>query len=124
MVQFTTTGIHKDDLLLLIEDNPAKKFASQGQQKSIVVALKLAQFEFLRKNKNAKPIVMMDDLFDKLDDKRVEQIIKMIKDHEFGQLFITDTHPDRIKKILDEHGVGIKAFNVTSGNVEYPEYSE
>lgn len=116
-VQFTTVGIHKDDLQFTINNHSAKKFGSQGQQKSLVVALKLAQYELMKHHKHTKPIVLLDDLFDKLDDHRVNKILKMIKDHAFGQLFITDTHPERIKKILDEHQISYAAFNVSNGEV-------
>lgn len=114
-IQFTSTGIHKDDLTFSIENKPAKKFGSQGQQKSLVMALKLAQFEMIKKHKALRPIVMLDDLFDKLDDNRVSRILKMVHDDIFGQLFITDTHPERLKKILDEFEIPFQAFDMKKG---------
>lgn len=114
-LQFTTAGIHKDDLELVIEGMPAKKFGSQGQQKSMVMALKLAHFEYIRRKKNMKPIVMLDDLFDKLDDDRVERIISLIKNHSFGQLFITDTHPGRIREILEQCKIPYYLYAIRKG---------
>jgi len=100
LFQYTTAGIHKDDMNFLIEGYPVKKFGSQGQQKSYVVAMKLAQFEFTKNKTGVKPILLLDDIFDKLDDRRVEQIIKLISDDCFGQVFITDTQRDRVEKIF------------------------
>ena len=92
ILQYTTSGIHKDDLNFEIGDYPIKKFGSQGQQKSYLIALKLAQFEFIKKQSNVTPILLLDDIFDKLDENRVSQIIDLVNNEEFGQIFITDTH--------------------------------
>ena len=118
MAQFTTVGIHKDDLELLIGGKPVKKYASQGQQKSFLVALKLAQFDFMRDRMNTKPLLLLDDIFDKLDDSRVERLMELVSDDHFGQLFITDTHPDRIRKIFDQIGRTIRCFLVVDGSIE------
>ena len=99
-LQYTTTGIHKDDLGFLIDGYPIKKFGSQGQQKSFLIALKLAQFEFVKKQSGEKPILLLDDIFDKLDESRVAQLVAMVNQEEFGQLFISDTHPDRTEAIV------------------------
>ncbi len=117
-VQFTTAGIHKDDLFFSIGGHSAKKFGSQGQQKSYVMALKLAQFEFLRKKKQMKPIVMLDDLFDKLDDFRVSKIIHLVKEHSFGQLFISDTHPERVFRFLRNFDISFDSFTVNNGIIQ------
>ena len=102
-LQYTGVGIHKDDLSFEIESFPIKKFGSQGQQKSFLIALKLAQFDFIKAQADVNPILLLDDVFDKLDAKRVAQIIKLVNDKNFGQLFISDTHADRtetaVKKI-------------------------
>lgn len=98
--QRTTKGIHKDDYEFLMEDMPIKKFGSQGQRKSYAMALKLAQFDFLSQIKNVKPILLLDDIFDKLDDSRIKQLIKMIDQKLFGQVFITDARPERTKELL------------------------
>ena len=100
IVQFTSTGIHKDDIIFLLEKNPIKKFGSQGQQKTFLIALKLAQFEFLKNQTGQSPILLFDDAFDKLDQNRVTQIISLVDEKNFGQIFITDTHKDRILKAL------------------------
>lgn len=99
--QYSTTGIHKDDLEFTINGYPVKKFGSQGQQKSFVIAIKLAQFEYTRRVKGFKPILLLDDIFDKLDDLRVQQLIKLVGDHSFGQVFLTDTSETRIRSIFD-----------------------
>lgn len=97
---YSTEGIHKDDLNLLLGDYPIRKLGSQGQQKSYLVALKLAQFEYIQSKCGFKPILLLDDVFDKLDHQRVEQIIKLVAQHNFGQIFITDTNPARIGNVL------------------------
>ncbi|WP_271765877.1 DNA replication/repair protein RecF [Aquimarina algiphila] len=100
MLQYTSVGIHKDDLLFEIEGYPIKKFGSQGQQKSFLIALKLAQFDFIKRQSKVNPLLLLDDIFDKLDEKRVEHIIKLVDDQNFGQLFISDTHADRTEEVV------------------------
>ena len=100
LFQFTTQGPHKDDLEFLLNGFQIKKFGSQGQQKSLLISLKLAQYEFLKKKIGIKPIVLLDDIFDKLDQKRVELIMQLIENNYFGQVFITDTDKDRVLKAL------------------------
>ena len=99
-LQYTSVGIHKDDLQFNIDEHPIKKFGSQGQQKSFLIALKLAQFDFIKKQSGDNPILLLDDIFDKLDDQRVSQIIKLVDNENFGQLFISDTHVDRTEKAI------------------------
>lgn len=114
----TTNGIHKDDLLFTIHHNmPLKKFGSQGQQKSFVIALKLAQYSFLTQKKKFKPLLLLDDIFDKLDSKRTKKLMQMVSNEEFGQLFITDTDRNRIQKIFEEIGQSIRIFDIEKGNV-------
>ena len=100
MMQYTGFGIHKDDLVFEIDGHPIKKFGSQGQQKSFLIALKLAQFDFIKKINGVTPILLLDDIFDKLDEHRVSQIIKLVNEESFGQLFISDTHADRTEKAI------------------------
>ena len=100
MLQYTSVGVHKDDLSFEIEGYPIKKFGSQGQQKSFLIALKLAQFDFIKKQSKVNPLLLLDDIFDKLDEKRVEHIIKLVDDQNFGQLFISDTHADRTENVV------------------------
>jgi DNA replication and repair protein RecF len=116
--KFTTQGIHKDDLELLISGYPLKKFGSQGQQKSFVVAVKLAQFDYTRGIKGFKPVLLFDDIFDKLDEKRVHQIIRLVSEHSFGQVFITDTQRSRIERLFEEVDIDHKIFNISEGKVE------
>lgn len=111
-LQYTSVGIHKDDLLFNIEGYPIKKFGSQGQQKSFLIALKLAQFEFVKKQSGEKPILIFDDIFDKLDETRVEKIVAMVNNDDFGQLFISDTHSERTENIVKMTHQSYKIFNL------------
>lgn len=112
VLQYTSVGIHKDDLLFEIEGHPIKKFGSQGQQKSFLIALKLAQFEFIKKQSGVLPILLFDDIFDKLDETRVAKIVQMIDDKVFGQIFISDTHPERTENIVKETHQSYTLFNL------------
>tara|TARA_R110002072_G_scaffold242752_1_gene401787 strand:+ start:5 stop:1084 length:1080 start_codon:yes stop_codon:yes gene_type:complete len=109
ILQYTISGIHKDDLSFEIGEYPIKKFGSQGQQKSYLIALKFAQFEFIKQQSNVLPILLLDDIFDKLDENRVSQIIDLVNNDEFGQIFITDTHADRTENILKQ---GTKEYQI------------
>ncbi len=111
-LQYTSVGIHKDDLHFEIDAYPIKKFGSQGQQKSFLIALKLAQFEFLKRESGQKPILLFDDIFDKLDEFRVSKIVEMVNDNAFGQLFISDTHPERTEKIVKSTHQSYKIFHL------------
>jgi len=102
ILQYTNVGIHKDDLHFNIENHPIKKFGSQGQQKSFLIALKLAQFDFIKAQSNVNPILLLDDIFDKLDEQRVAQIIKLVDNEHFGQLFISDTHAERTENAVKQ----------------------
>ena len=110
--QFTTTGIHKDDLELTLDGYPVKRYGSQGQQKSYVIAMKLAQFEFTRLTNGFKPILLLDDIFDKLDDHRVQQLIRLVSENSFGQVFITGTQGDNIRKIFDPLSIEHRIFRI------------
>ncbi|WOC40345.1 DNA replication/repair protein RecF [Polaribacter sp. HL-MS24] len=112
ITQYTTSGIHKDDLSFEIGDYPIKKFGSQGQQKSYLIALKLAQFEFIKQQCNVTPILLLDDIFDKLDESRVSHIIELVNNDEFGQIFITDTHSERTENILKQHQKPYQIFKL------------
>lgn len=111
-LHYTSVGIHKDDLSFEIDSYPIKKFGSQGQQKSFLIALKLAQFEFVKKQSGVKPILLFDDIFDKLDENRVEKIVEMVNNDIFGQLFISDTHPVRTENIVKSTHQSYKIFNL------------
>ena len=118
IVQHTTVGIHKDDLILTLEKYPIKKAGSQGQQKTFLVSLKLAQFDFIKQISGIKPILLLDDVFDKFDRQRVHQIIELVAENHFGQIFITDTSQDRLENILKEVNIQYRLFSIDSkGNV-------
>lgn len=102
LLQYTTRGTHKDDLLMLIDGHPIKKFGSQGQQKSFLIALKFAQFRFMKDQVSGMPILLLDDIFDKLDENRVAHIIRLVNQEVFGQIFISDTHADRTENIVKQ----------------------
>ncbi|MBD0832242.1 DNA replication/repair protein RecF [Aestuariibaculum sediminum] len=111
-LQYTSVGIHKDDLNFNIESHPIKKFGSQGQQKSFLIALKLAQFDFIKAQSGVTPILLLDDIFDKLDENRVTQIIKLVDDENFGQIFISDTHAERTEKAVKQAHQSYEIFNL------------
>lgn len=112
VLHYTSVGIHKDDLSFEIDNYPIKKFGSQGQQKSFLIALKLAQFEFVKKQSGENPILLFDDIFDKLDEIRVGKIVEMVNNDNFGQLFISDTHPERTEAIIKSTHQSYKIFNL------------
>ncbi|NVJ88189.1 MAG: DNA replication and repair protein RecF [Flavobacteriaceae bacterium] len=112
ILQYTSTGIHKDDLSFEIGNYPIKKFGSQGQQKSFLIALKLAQFEFIKKQSGLMPILLLDDIFDKLDEQRVSHIVNLVNNDEFGQIFITDTHLERTENIINKSNKPFEIFKL------------
>ena len=115
---FSLKGVHKDDLIMKIGDFPIKREGSQGQNKTYLIALKLAQFEFLKRTgRRTTPLVLLDDIFDKLDASRVEQIVKVVAGDSFGQIFITDTNRDHLDKILRKIEGDYKLFEVDNGIV-------
>lgn len=115
-LQRTSFGIHRDDYYFTLGDGDLKRLGSQGQQKSFVIALKLAQFEILEKYKGFKPILLLDDIFDKLDDHRIAKLLELIKNH-LGQLFITDARPDRTSDLLESVDVPAAIFRVENGTI-------
>lgn len=114
----TTVGIHKDDLSFVIhQDMPLKKFGSQGQQKSFLIALKLAQYNYLHQQKGFKPLLLLDDIFDKLDEVRTRKLMQLVSTDDFGQIFLTDTDAVRINRIFDEIGRKVDIFEIHRGTV-------
>ena len=109
--QYTTKGIHKDDLNLSLDNFPIKKYGSQGQQKTFLIAMKLAQFDYLSKL-DSKPILLLDDIFDKLDDARVKQIINLVNQEKFNQIFISDTNKTRSENIIKKVNKSYKIFEI------------
>lgn len=110
-LQYTTKGIHKDDLNLSLDNFPIKKYGSQGQQKTFLIAMKLAQFDYLSKL-DSKPILLLDDIFDKLDDSRVKQIINLVNQEKFNQIFISDTNKTRSENIIKKVNKSYKIFEI------------
>ncbi len=124
VLQYTSVGIHKDDILFKIDDYPIKKLGSQGQKKTYLVALKLAQFNFVKEMSGQTPILLLDDIFDKLDKNRVEQIVKLVANDHFGQIFITDTNREHLDQILEEVQADSKIFVVSNGTVQETNHEE
>lgn len=118
---YTTSGIHRDDVTMLIGGYPLRKFGSQGQQKSFLLALKLAQYKLLHERLGERPLLLLDDLFDKLDEQRLQKLIRLTSNEEFGQVFITDCNRERIISILKESGKEFRLFSVTDGEVTQEE---
>ncbi len=117
VLQRTTMGVHKDDYVFLIDNGsgqqvPLKKFGSQGQQKTFVIALKLAQFDSLEAEKGVKPILLLDDIFDKLDDRRISKLIQQMDEGAFGQIFITDARPERTRELLNTVQADVRFFEI------------
>ena len=116
--QYSNVGTHKDDLLFTIKDHPIKKFGSQGQQKSFIIALRLAQFEWLKTMKETSPILLLDDIFDKLDHERVQKLVSLVTTKFFGQVIISDTDKDRMVKLLNSLSIQSKLFETENGTVK------
>lgn len=120
ITQRTNIGIHKDEYEFQIGDQSLKKFGSQGQQKSFLIALKLTQFEIIKDEKGFKPILLLDDIFDKLDDFRIKKLVEMVASHAFGQLFITDARPERSRSLLNDIDEEVRVFEVEDGRIMNP----
>lgn len=117
LLERTTAGIHKDELSFTIHGMALKKFGSQGQQKSFLIALKLAQYSFLQQQKGFEPLLLLDDIFDKLDHSRTTKLMKMVSDKDFGQIFITDTSRERVESVFNRLEVEVKIFDVEKGQI-------
>src|SRR5574344_112665 len=117
IIGFTTRGIHKDDLGMFLESYPIKKAGSQGQNKTFFVAMKLAQFNLLKEISGITPILLLDDVFDKLDAERVKRIVEIVSTEQFGQIFLTDTNREHLDEVLNEVGCERKLFLVNKGVV-------
>jgi DNA replication and repair protein RecF len=116
-IGYSLHGVHRDDLEMLLDGHPMKREGSQGQLKTFVIALKLAQFELLKRSMPTVPILLLDDIFDKLDAERVEQIVKLVGSDDFGQIFITDTNRDHLDHILSTSSHDYKLFTVNNGEI-------
>ena len=117
LLEYTSCGLHKDDLIFEMDGYPIKMLGSQGQQKSYLTALKLAKYEYIRQKRGVAPILLLDDVFDKFDRNRVEQIIHIVINEEFGQIFITDTNSNRLEEIIKSQNVEYKLFNIEEDNI-------
>ena len=117
IIGFTTKGIHKDDLEMTLDGYAIKRVGSQGQNKTYLIALKLAQFDFLKRMSGMNPILLLDDIFDKLDAERVHQIIKLVSEDNFGQIFITDTNRQNLNEIIKTVDSDYRLFSVENGEV-------
>jgi DNA replication and repair protein RecF len=115
ILTYTSTGVHKDDIELILEDYLIRKKGSQGQQKTYLIALKLAQFKYMANKNKFKPILLFDDIFDKLDSSRVENILRLVSDDNFGQIFLTDANKQRIQRILSELTVEFSVYKIKDG---------
>lgn len=113
----TTVGIHRDDIQFSIGDVPLRKYGSQGQQKSFIIALKLAQYQIIAEQTGKTPILLLDDVFDKLDESRVAELITLVASESFGQIVITDCSHERMERLLANSGAEYKLFDVTYGKV-------
>ena len=114
---YSSGGVHKDDLDFTISGLPIKKFGSQGQQKTFLLALKLAQAEYLKEVKQVAPILLLDDIYDKLDEQRVSKLMSIVQEDWFGQVFISDTHQDRLADIFKQLNTDYKVFHIKEGEV-------
>ncbi len=115
VVGHTSVGVHRDDLVMMIDGMPLRRIASQGQCKTYVVAMRLAQYEFLCRTTSVKPLLLLDDIFDKLDAGRVERIVDLVSGDEFGQIFITDTNRDHLDSIMERSGGSYRLWHVENG---------
>lgn len=113
----TTQGIHKDELCFNINGHPVKRYGSQGQQKTYLIALKLAQSTFIEQATGVKPVLLLDDIFDKIDDKRVAALMELVSRQDFGQIFITDTHSERIPSLFRAIGADLRIFKIHQGTL-------
>lgn len=116
-LQRTTFGIHKDDYRFMLGATELKKFGSQGQQKTMVIAMRLAQWALIREDKGFSPVLLLDDIFDKLDDHRIDRLLDLVRD-EFRQLFITDARPDRTASLLRNVSADVSVFTVDNGKID------
>ena len=117
-VGYSLHGVHRDDLEFTLDGHLMKREGSQGQNKTYVIALKLAQFDFLKRTgSQTTPLLLLDDIFDKLDTQRVEQIVRLVSSDNFGQIFITDTNRDHLDQILSTSALDYQIFHVQEGNI-------
>ena len=117
LMGYTTMGLHKDDLQMLLGEELIRKVGSEGQNKTFLIALKFAQYVLLSATNPERPLLLLDDIFDKLDAERVERIIRLVGGSDFGQIFITDTNRKHLDEIVTSWGEDYRLFEVSSGEV-------
>lgn len=117
LMQRTCAGVHRDDFIFRLQEQELRRFGSQGQQKSFLIALKLAEFEMIEDRKGYKPLLLLDDIFDKLDDERISRLIERVTTGMFGQLFLTDARPDRTRELMKATRLTPQMFSVVEGQV-------
>jgi DNA replication and repair protein RecF len=117
-IEYTQVGIHKDDLVFIMDGYPVKKFGSQGQQKSFLISLKIAQYHYIQNRKGIAPILLLDDIFDKLDDTRIARLMEMVTAPGFGQVFITDTQREKLPQMLESMQLESSIFYIREGGLE------
>jgi DNA replication and repair protein RecF len=117
LIGYSMNGIHKDELEMMLGDYPMKRVGSQGQNKTYLISLKLAQFNFLKRTHGIAPILLLDDIFDKLDASRVKQIVELVAGDNFGQIFITDTNRKHLDEILAQIGQSSQIFEIVNGEI-------
>ena len=115
MLGHTTVGPHRDDIELMLNDMPVRRAASQGQCKTYTIALRLAQYDFMREASGMRPLLLLDDIFDKLDATRVERLVEIVSEDIFGQIFITDTNRDHLDHIMAQSGHDYRSWEVKEG---------
>lgn len=118
ILQRTTTGVHRDDFVFSLGEHPMKKFGSQGQQKSFVIALKLAQYDHFREHFGFPPLLLMDDIFDKLDDGRIQRLMESVSGTHYGQLLVTDARPERTTSLLADQSLSGQVITIHQGSIE------
>ncbi len=118
IVQYTTVGVHKDDYVFTIDGYPLKKFGSQGQQKTFTIALKLAQIGYLKDKIGKTPLLLLDDIFDKLDEQRIASLLKIVADEHIEQAFVTDTSTTRLEKILKSVDTEYNVIEIADGKAQ------
>jgi DNA replication and repair protein RecF len=118
VLQYTSVGIHRDDLIMGINGRSLKNFGSQGQQKTYLIAMMMTQFQIIKQHADIAPILLLDDIFDKLDVERVEKLISLVTGNGFGQIFLTDSNKNRLDTLLKKTNADYRLFAMTAGNVE------
>lgn len=116
-LQYTSVGVHRDDLVMELNGRPIRRTGSQGQQKTYLIAMKMAQFRIIKQHVGLSPILLLDDIFDKLDAGRVEKLISLVAKNGFGQIFLTDSNKNRLDHLLEKVGTDYKLFGVKAGAV-------